>query len=141
LVSGVNGRPRLEIIPRPKTQLKFMNYKDKIIHDLTACQISIHMRCTIADWECAHGYIKWEIPEKYRALVQKSKKYCVANNIHFIASNTVPEFTDNSNTLFLDVVHPNVLRHEIIAKTIRPVIQRMITLEKDDNFQLDNNLQ
>ena len=39
-------------------------------------------------------------------------------NIPFIDINDEPEFSENSQTLFFDVVHPNELGHKIIAKII-----------------------
>jgi lysophospholipase L1-like esterase len=78
----------------------------------------------LINWERAHEYTKRNISERYKLLVKKSKGFCEVNKIRYVDLNAMPEFSDNLNTLFLDVVHPNALGHEIIAKVIHSALQK-----------------
>lgn len=69
-------------------------------------------------WNITNQYLDKNIPSKYGELLSEAKKFCKEQNIAFIDINTEPEFSENPQTLFYDVVHPNELGHEIIAKII-----------------------
>lgn len=75
-------------------------------------------RQILAKWEDAYGYSKRHIPGLYKTLIEKAEAFCRAHKIPFLNINTIPQFADNPDTLFLDVVHPNAWGHDIIADAI-----------------------
>jgi len=72
----------------------------------------------LKQWEKAHRYLAKEIPHKYKQLIHKAKTFCEAHNIVYIDMNEEADFSENSKTLFFDVVHPNKQGHKIIAAII-----------------------
>ena len=69
-------------------------------------------------WERSYDYLKKRVPERYRDLLAAAGEFCAENNIPYIDINEEPEFSENSQTLFYDVVHPNPAGHAIIAELI-----------------------
>jgi GDSL-like Lipase/Acylhydrolase len=67
-------------------------------------------------------YLDQKISEKYMMFVSDAKKVFQERNIVFIDINNEAEFSGSSQTLFLDVIHPNELGHEIIAKIINQAL-------------------
>jgi GDSL-like Lipase/Acylhydrolase len=71
-------------------------------------------------------YLDQKISEKYMMFISNAKMVFQERNIAFIDINNEPEFSDSSQTLFLDVIHPNELGHEIIAKIINRALSNGI---------------
>jgi hypothetical protein len=69
-----------------------------------------------------YAYLDKKISEIYKNLIGESKKMFNHDNIEFIDINDEPEFCDKDETLFYDVVHPNVQGHEVIAKILQRVL-------------------
>ena len=73
---------------------------------------------TLTTWIDKYGYLDKRISEKYNKLTTEAKRIFQQKNITFIDINDAPEFTENPQTVFFDVVHPNALGHELIARII-----------------------
>ncbi len=73
-------------------------------------------------WVGKYEYGDRKITERYKALINEGKKFFEAKNISFIDINAEPGFSENPQTLFYDVVHPNELGHDIIAKIINQLL-------------------
>jgi hypothetical protein len=69
-----------------------------------------------------YTYLDKNISKIYKNLIEESKKIFDYSNIAFIDINDEPEFCEKDETLFYDVVHPNVQGHEIIAKILQRVL-------------------
>ena len=72
----------------------------------------------LESWGERFEYLSKKIPEKYRMLIDRAKRIFQEKNIPYIDINDEAEFSENPQTLFYDVIHPNELGHEIIAKII-----------------------
>jgi lysophospholipase L1-like esterase len=72
----------------------------------------------INEWEQRFEYLKRKIPERYKEFIREAKKTFLENDIWFIDINDEQEFSESPQTLFFDVIHPNELGHEIIARII-----------------------
>jgi lysophospholipase L1-like esterase len=72
----------------------------------------------LESWNSRFAYHDKKISERYKMLISEAKKIFQEKNIAYIDINSEPEFTEIPQTLFYDVVHPNELGHEIIAKII-----------------------
>lgn len=88
--------------------------------------VSFEEKEMLEDWNKSLGYLDKDIPGKYRNLVFKAKNFCKENNIEYLDINEESEFINERQTVFYDVVHPNELGHEIIAK----IIQKKLAKEK-----------
>jgi lysophospholipase L1-like esterase len=77
-------------------------------------------------WGSRFGYLERQIPERYKLLIDGAKKIFQEKNIPFIDINDEAEFSENLQTLFFDVVHPNELGHQIIAKIINHALSTSI---------------
>ena len=75
-------------------------------------------------WDKTLGYLAKEIPEKFNTLVSEAKAFCKKHEIDYIDINEIDEFTRNENTLFSDMVHPNELGHQVIAKIINKKLEQ-----------------
>jgi GDSL-like Lipase/Acylhydrolase len=69
----------------------------------------------LESWSSRFGYLDKKIPSRYKLLVSGARKIFQEKNIPFIDINDEPDFSENPQTLFFDVVHPNDLGHKIIA--------------------------
>lgn len=69
-------------------------------------------------WAQRYKYLERKIPERYKELIIQSKEVFLEKNIKFIDINDEYEFSESPQTLFFDVIHPNELGHEIIARII-----------------------
>jgi hypothetical protein len=69
-------------------------------------------------WSSQFGYLERKIPEKYKWLIGGAKKVFQEKHIPFIDINDEPAFSENPQTLFFDVVHPNEAGHKIIASIL-----------------------
>jgi lysophospholipase L1-like esterase len=69
-------------------------------------------------WAQKYQYLERKIPERYKEFVVEAKKAFLEKNIMFIDINDEYEFSENPETLFFDVIHPNELGHEMIARII-----------------------
>ena len=90
--------------------------------------LSSDEREILKQWEKAHKYLTKKIPDKYKQLIHKAKTFCEANGIVYIDMNKEVDFSENSNTLFFDVVHPNKQGHKTIATIINKFL---ITVSPD----------
>jgi hypothetical protein len=72
----------------------------------------------LESWGERFEYLSKKIPERYRMLIDRAKKVFQEKNISYIDINNETEFSENPQTLFFDVIHPNELGHEIIARII-----------------------
>ena len=81
---------------------------------------------TLTTWIDKYGYLDKRISERYRKLITEAKHAFQKKKITFIDINDEPEFSENPQTVFFDVVHPNELGHELIARIIHRVL--------DENF-------
>src|SRR5215831_14987802 len=84
--------------------------------------ISEDEKKSLESWNIRFKYLDRKIPEIYKLLISGTKKVLHEKNISFIDINDEPEFSENIQTLFFDVVHPNELGHKIIAKIINRAI-------------------
>ncbi len=69
-------------------------------------------------WERSYGYLGKGIPDRYRELIAAAQESFRKNNIPYLDINQAPEFSENPETLFYDVVHPNPAGHAVIAELI-----------------------
>jgi lysophospholipase L1-like esterase len=79
---------------------------------------SSNEREVLDTWIKKYGYLDNKISERYQNMISTAKNYFQEKRIPFIDINTEQEFSENPQTLFFDVVHPNELGHEIIANII-----------------------
>src|SRR5262249_24156369 len=84
--------------------------------------ISEDEKKSLESWNIRFKYLDRKIPEIYKLLISGTKKVLHERKISFIDINDEPEFSENIQTLFFDVVHPNELGHKIIAKIINRAI-------------------
>lgn len=77
---------------------------------------------TLKTWADKYEYLTRKIPERYKKLIDGAQKFCQEKNIPFIDINAEVEFSQNPQTLFFDVVHPNELGHEVIANIINQAL-------------------
>ena len=56
-------------------------------------------------------------------MITQAKNHFREKSISFIDINEQPEFTETPQTVFFDVVHPNGLGHELIARIINRVLE------------------
>jgi hypothetical protein len=77
--------------------------------------LSEHEQEILESWGSKLGYLDKKIPLRYKLLIAGAKKAFQEKGIPFIDINDEPEFSENSQTLFFDVVHPNEMGHRIIA--------------------------
>jgi GDSL-like Lipase/Acylhydrolase len=75
-------------------------------------------REALETWASRFGYLDRKIPERYKLFISGARKIFQEKNIPFIDINDEPEFSENPQTVFFDVVHPNELGHRIIAHII-----------------------
>jgi GDSL-like Lipase/Acylhydrolase len=73
---------------------------------------------TLEIWSSQFGYLDRKIPSRYKLLINGARKIFQEKNIPFIDINNEHEFSENPQTLFFDVVHPNELGHKIIANIL-----------------------
>jgi hypothetical protein len=99
---------------------------------------------SLKSWAERFEYLSRKIPERYRMLIDRAKKIFQEKNISYIDINDEAEFSENPHTLFFDVIHPNELGHEIIAKIINRAITsdiqnitvaRSLTVSSDDDAE------
>lgn len=74
-------------------------------------------------WIDKYGYLDRRISERYSKFIAEAKRIFQKKNITFIDINADPEFTANPQTVFFDVVHPNELGHELIARIIHRALE------------------
>jgi GDSL-like Lipase/Acylhydrolase len=72
----------------------------------------------LESWGSRFGYLDRKIPSRYKLLISRARMIFREKKIPFIDINDEQEFSENPETLFFDVVHPNELGHKIIAKII-----------------------
>ena len=80
---------------------------------------------TLYAWAQKYEYLERKISERYKKFINEAKKELANKNIHFIDINDEYEFSENPQTLFFDVIHPNELGHEIIARIINGKLSAM----------------
>jgi hypothetical protein len=85
--------------------------------------LSLDEQEVLRTWIEKYGYLDKKITERYMNLVEGAKSQFQERNISFIDINAQPEFTDNPRTVFFDVVHPNELGHELIARIINRALE------------------
>jgi GDSL-like Lipase/Acylhydrolase len=73
---------------------------------------------TLTTWADKYEYFARKIPERYKRLINGARQFCQERSIAFIDINAEATFSENPQTLFFDVVHPNELGHEVIANII-----------------------
>jgi lysophospholipase L1-like esterase len=73
-------------------------------------------------WIEKYEYLDNKITERYKNFVREAKKPLREQNISFVDINTEHQFSENPQTLFFDVVHPNESGHDIIAKIINQAL-------------------
>jgi lysophospholipase L1-like esterase len=73
-------------------------------------------------WIEKYDYLDNKITERYKNFVSGAKKSLREQDISFIDINAERQFSENPQTLFFDVVHPNELGHDIIAKIINQTL-------------------
>jgi lysophospholipase L1-like esterase len=74
-------------------------------------------------WIDKYGYLDRRISERYSKFITEAKHIFQEKNIIFIDINAYPEFTENPQAVFFDVVHPNELGHELIARIIHQTLE------------------
>jgi lysophospholipase L1-like esterase len=78
---------------------------------------------TLKTWIDKYGYLDKKISERYGKFIAEAKRIFQKKKIIFIDINDEPEFTENPQTVFFDVVHPNELGHELIARIIHRALE------------------
>jgi lysophospholipase L1-like esterase len=78
---------------------------------------------TLETWIDKYGYLDKRISERYNKLITEAKRAFQKKKIMFIDMNDEPEFSENPQTIFFDVVHPNELGHELIARIIHRALE------------------
>jgi lysophospholipase L1-like esterase len=73
-------------------------------------------------WIEKYEYLDNKITERYKTFIREAKKDLQEQNISFIDINAERQFSENPQTLFFDVVHPNELGHDIIAKIVNQTL-------------------
>ena len=76
----------------------------------------------LSTWNEKYKYRDSRITEKYRDLIRIAKDSFLEKNIIYVDINEDAAFSENSQTLFFDVIHPNELGHEIIAKILNQAL-------------------
>jgi hypothetical protein len=76
----------------------------------------------LESWNSRFGYLDRKIPSRYKVFISGARKVFQEKNIPFIDINDEPEFSENPQTLFFDVVHPNELGHRIIANILNQAL-------------------
>jgi hypothetical protein len=76
----------------------------------------------LSTWNEKYKYRDSRITEKYRDLIRIAKDSFLEKNIICVDINEEAAFSENSQTLFFDVIHPNELGHEIIAKILNQAL-------------------
>jgi lysophospholipase L1-like esterase len=84
---------------------------------------SVSEQNTLEAWIDKYGYLDRRISERYGKFITEAKHIFQTKNIIFIDINAEPEFTENPQTVFFDVVHPNELGHELIARIIHRALE------------------
>ena len=88
---------------------------------------------TLAKSEIEHGYLRKQIPEHYRRLIEVTQDICKERGITCIDPNDIPSFTENPETLFFDSAHLNALGHSAIAQIIHEAMPRVSQEGKRDD--------
>jgi lysophospholipase L1-like esterase len=94
--------------------------------------LSKNERENLHAWAKKYEYLERKIPERYKEFISEAKMAFVEKHIKFIDINDEYEFSESPQTLFFDVIHPNELGHEIIARIINDKLSAMF----QDNVQL-----
>jgi hypothetical protein len=89
-------------------------------------QLSKEEKEALKNWSERYEYLTKKIPERYGMFVARAKKIFQEKNIPYIDINAESDFSENPRTLFFDVIHPNELGHEIIARIINRVLSNGI---------------
>jgi GDSL-like Lipase/Acylhydrolase len=80
--------------------------------------LSANEKEVLESWSSKFGYFDKKIPLRYKLLIGGAREAFQEKGIPFIDMNEEPEFSENPQTLFFDVVHPNELGHKIIANIL-----------------------
>jgi GDSL-like Lipase/Acylhydrolase len=80
--------------------------------------LSVGEKKVLEIWSTQFGYLERKIPERYQWFISRAKRVFEEKHIPFIDINDEPEFSENPQTLFFDVVHPNEFGHKIIANIL-----------------------
>jgi lysophospholipase L1-like esterase len=83
---------------------------------------SPHEEEVLKTWIEKYGYLDNKISERYKRLIIEAKEEFLKEKIPFIDINDNDEFRENPQTLFFDVIHPNELGHEVIARIINQTL-------------------
>jgi lysophospholipase L1-like esterase len=78
---------------------------------------------TLTTWIDKYGYLDKKISERYNKFITEAKRVFQKKKITFIDINDEPEFSENPQMVFFDVVHPNELGHELIARIIHRALE------------------
>jgi len=76
----------------------------------------------LKQWEKMYKYLDRGIPDKYNQLIHHAQTFCEEQDIVYIDMNKESKFSENSHTLFYDVVHPNKEGHKIIAELVNEIL-------------------
>jgi lysophospholipase L1-like esterase len=83
---------------------------------------SLYEEEVLKTWIEKYGYLDNKISARYKRLVIEAKDEFLKKGISFIDINDTNEFSENPQTLFFDVIHPNELGHEVIASIINQTL-------------------
>ena len=75
---------------------------------------------------CDVKVYKKEFPALYRLFIERAKESFRKNEIDFIDINLEDRFRNNSTRLFTDVVHTNKDGNEVVAKTIKKYLDKIM---------------
>ena len=75
---------------------------------------------------CDVKVYKKEFPALYRIFIERAKESFRKNEIDFIDINLEDRFRNNSTRLFTDVVHTNKDGNEVVAKTIKKYLDKIM---------------
>lgn len=76
-------------------------------------------------WEKRYNYIKSGFQEKYRQMIEETKKVLIEESIPFIDLEASPTFVDSPDELYNDVVHLNVKGNELVAQALQRKISTL----------------
>lgn len=85
--------------------------------------LSSSEQMTLKTWIEEYGYLDKRISERYNKFITEAKNNFHERRITFIDINAEPEFSKDPRTVFFDVVHPNELGHELIARIIHRALE------------------
>ncbi len=84
-------------------------------------------------WNRSTQYLDRQFSALYLQMISQAEDFCQQKGIECLNCNTLPEFQDSSETLYLDPVHLNQKAHLILAEVIYKTLLRNFKKKKGKN--------